>query len=144
MLRLGAIAPMRQPQGHGARSRQRQGTECEKTYAPAEPVSKNASGHAADEAAESCAANVEADDEGDLVRWPLFANVSHKYGDYAGDSDALEKSPENELGKRCGCGGEQRRQRDAKQRSHDDAFARKPLRECAEDGRRDSDPQRGR
>ena len=144
MLWLGAAASVRQPSSNRSRAGESRGSECEKAHAPAEPVRQNAGGYAADETAESGAADVEAHDERNVVGRPLLADVGHHHGDYAGHDDALQESPEDELCKRCRCSGEQRGQRDAQQRSHDDALARQPLGERAEDGCGEGDSQRGR
>ncbi len=124
----GAAAAVRQPRGHGGCAGERGDAESEEADAPAEVVGQDAGGDATNKAAERCAADVEAHDERDAVGRPLLADVGDDDGDDAGDHDALQKSPEDELRKRSGGGGEKCRNGNAEERNDDDALARQGAR----------------
>ncbi len=105
-------------------------------------VGEDAGGDATDEATECSAADIEAHDERDALRRPFFSDVSDDDGDDAGDHNALQESPEDELRERSGSGGEQCWDGDAENREDDHAFACEALSQRAEDGCGDGHAER--
>ena len=134
---------MRQPQGNGSCAGQGEGANGEEADAPVVVLGQQTGGDTADEAAERSAADVEAHDEGNLLGRPFLANVGDHDGDDSGNGDTLHGAPEDKLPERCGGGGQQSRQGHAQQRADNDALARQPLCQCAEDRRGNGDAKRG-
>lgn len=132
---------MWEPCGDSGGPDERREAECEEADAPTDVVGEDTGGDAADEAAESGAADIEAHDEGDTFRRPFFADVGDDYGDDPGNHDALKEPPEDELGEGGGGGREKRGDGDAEDGVDDDALAGEAFGERSEDGSRDGNAQ---
>jgi hypothetical protein len=135
--------PARKPTGDGCCSGKRDGSQAEKTYPPVKGLGEDSAGDAAEKAAQGGAAHVEAHDERDAVWRPLLADVSDDDSEDARQSNALEKTPEDELAERTGRRREKCRKGNADERGDDDALAGQTLSERPEEGCGNGDAQRG-
>ena len=111
---------------------QRSRAKHHKAHAPAIVVRQNAGGDAPHEASQGRSADVEAHDQRNPFRRPLFADVGHHHGDDARHHDALQKTPEDKLRQRHRRCGQQRWNGNAQQRNHNDALPGQPLRHSPE------------